>query len=205
MISLFLDTASNDIIISLFEDETKIDETIESNSKKLSSDFIPLLDSLLKQNNIDIKKIDRIYSVTGPGSFTGIRVGVTTAKLIAYCLNKEVVSISELEVMATTEVDSDYIVPIIDARRDAVYGGIYTKNLDNTFSDRRILVSDLKKELEGKNYCFVGDYEIDNIVKPKYNIEKIIKKHKNDAPVNPHLLNPNYLKLTEAEEKLNDN
>ena len=204
MISLFLDTASNDVIISLFKDETLIDEIVESNSKQLSSDFIPLLDKILKANNMDVKEIDRIYSVTGPGSFTGIRVGVTTSKLIAYCLNKEVVPISELEVMATTKVDADYVVPIIDARRDAVYAGIYTQNLKNILPDTRILLSDLKRELEGKNYVFVGDYEIEDIVKPKYNTVEIIKKHKNDPSVNPHLLNPNYLKLTEAEEKLND-
>lgn len=200
MKSLFLDTAASYIVISLFEDLNKIDEYIDENSKNLSKDFLPLVDNLLKKNNLKIQDINKIFVVVGPGSFTGIRVGVTAAKIIGYCLNTPVIPISELECMATTNTEYTYNVPVIDARRGYVYTGIYDSNLNEILEDTRISIEALKQKLDSKNYVLIGN--IDESIKPDYDITKIIKKHYNDKAVDAHLLNPNYLKLTEAEENL---
>src|SRR5699024_447559 len=98
------------------------------------------------------------------------------------------------ELLATTNTDTDYNVCLIDARRGYVYGAIYDKNLDSYFKEQHILLNDLEKEYPN-NYTIITDTD-------KIDIAKIIKKHENDEPINPHTLKPNYLKKTEAEENL---
>lgn len=202
MKSLFLDTASSHMIISILEDDKIIDEFIQNNSTDLSKIFVYELDKLLEKNKLKVQDIDQIYCVVGPGSFTGIRVGVAVAKIIGYCLNKKVIPVSELETLATTITNTKYIVPVIDARRGYVYAGIYDKNLKKIMKDQHILFDDLCEKLKNKDYVFVTTMNLENKMNPKPCIDKIITKHKKG--INPHMLNPNYLKLTEAEEKLND-
>ena len=91
---------------------------------------------------------------------------------------------------------------MIDARRENVFAGIYDKNLNNIMNDQLISYKQLSAKLND-SYEQIS-YDFDNMLNPKEDILKVINKHLNDLPVNPHLLNPNYLKLTEAEEKLND-
>ena len=206
MISLFIDTASTKLILLVFKDKEQISfDCIDSNND-LSGKVLDYLDKNLKNINLKISDIDQIYVVNGPGSFTGIRVGITIAKTIAYSLNKPIYTISELQLLATTETDKKYIVPLIDARRGYVYAGIYDKKLKNIVKDQYILYNDLteqiKKDYSVDDVCFVSYDSFEDSIEPKVNIEKIIKtKYK---PVNPHKVNPNYLKNTEAEEKLND-
>lgn len=156
---------------------------------------------------LDPKDIDNIFVTNGPGSFTGIRMGVTVAKTYAWALNIKIIPVSSLELMATTKVDKEYLVPIIDARRGYVYAGIYNEHLDIIMEDTYISIDELKKQLKDKSYKFISYDEFDllDTVKPKINILKIIDKHKKDKIVNPHLVNPNYLKLTEAEMNLKNN
>lgn len=202
MKSLFLDTASSHMIISILDNGKLIDQFIKNNSTDLSSIFVFELEKILKKNNITVQDIDQIYCVVGPGSFTGIRIGVTVAKTIGFCLNKKVIPVSELETLATTNVKTTYIVPVIDARRGYVYAGIYDQKLKPVMKEQRILLDDLLKELSGKDYTFVTNMDIENKINPKQNVEKITNKY--SKGINPHILNPNYLKLTEAEENLND-
>ena len=104
--------------------------------------------------------------------------------------------------MASTSSDKDFLVPMIDARRGNVFAGIYDKQLNNILQDQLISYEQLLKEIDNK-YEQIS-YHLENTLKPNGDILKVINKHLNDLPINPHLLNPNYLKLTEAEEKLND-
>lgn len=202
MKSLFLDTASSHMIITILDDGKIQDQFIQENSTDLSKIFVYELNKMLEKNKIKIQDIDQIYCVTGPGSFTGIRVGVTVAKIIGYCLNKKIVPISELEVLASTNADTKYIVPLIDARRGYVYAGIYNQKLKKIMPDQHILFTELCEKLRGKDYTFVTIMDVENKMNPHQNVDKIISKHKRG--INPHMLNPNYLKLTEAEEKFND-
>ena len=155
----------------------------------------------IEQSNITLNDLNKIFIVNGPGSFTGIRVGVTVAKTIAWALNKTIIPISSLELMATTNTEKKYIVPMIDARRGNVFSGIYDKNLKVIKKDSLINLNELKEKLND-DYELVSYDEITGSVNPKIDILKIIYKHLNDNGVNPHSLNPNYLKLTEAEEKM---
>ena len=197
MISLVIDTCTNNIVIGLLEDTKIIDKTIEVNDKDLSGKFIPMVEDLLSKNNITIQKIDTIFVAVGPGSFTGIRIGVTFAKVAAWSLNKKVIPFSSLELMATS-IESSIVVSTIDARRGYVFGGIYDSNLHPLHEDSYIELDKLKSIAD--SYDNVTYVSAEEDIKP--DITKLVERHLNDDGVNPHSLNPNYLKKTEAEEKL---
>lgn len=188
---LFIDT-SNSLIIGVVKDY-KLTYFINEDTKETSVKVMPYLDEALTKSNLDIKDINKIFVVNGPGSFTGIRVGVTIAKIISYCLNIPIIAINELELMASNNDTNS--VALIDARRGFVYGAIYDKDLNIIKEPVHILLTELEK-------FYPDEYKIIDTIEP--DIIRIIKKHENDEIINPHELKPNYLKLTEAEEKLND-
>lgn len=187
---LFIDTCSNCLIISTIINNKLDYFFIDKNNNDTSSKVM----RVLKEAVCDINTVDKIFVVNGPGSFTGIRVGVTIAKTIGFCLNIPIIKLSELELLATTKTDTKYNVSLIDARRRYVYAGIYDKDLNCYLEDQHILLNDIKYP---DSYTVIDNY--DNI-----DLLKIIKKHEFDEPINPHDLKPNYLKRTEAEEKLDD-
>lgn len=189
MISLFIDTSTNTSILALLIDSKIVNQiTIKSNND-LSNTIFSYLDELLKKSNILVDNIGKIYIVVGPGSFTGIRVGVTIAKTMAWSKKIDIIPLSSLEVIASSS-DKDTIIPYIDARRGYVFAGVYSNNLDAIMENKYIQFEELKS-------TYNGDF-IDN--RENANIEKIILKHQSDLPSNPHEINPIYLKLTEAEE-----
>ncbi len=208
MIQLFLDTSNCNLIVSLYKDDEKLYELIENTDNKVSNTLLAKVDFVLKQTKIDIKDIKEIYVVTGPGSFTGIRIGLTFAKVTAYLLNIKVIAVSELELLASGS-QSEYTLSLIDARRNYVYAGLYDKNGKNILKDQYIYLDELMNIINTK----YKDLDI-NIVSydtfanlscnvPNLDIKTVISRHKADDYINPHMLNPNYLKKTEAEEKLN--
>lgn len=209
MISLFIDTSHSRLIVSIV-DETKMkllsiyDEILKND---LSVKIFEVITDSMNHIGVFPDMIDKIYISTGPGSFTGIRIGITIAKTYAWSLNKTIIPVSSLEVLASSS-NSSIIVPVIDARRDFVYAGIYDKDLNVLKEDSYISTESLIKDIESKDYQVISDDEISYfpiITKPEVDILKIIKKHKNDIGMNPHEVNPRYLKVTEAEAKLNKN
>ncbi len=209
MINLFIDTCTKYLILALYKNNEIIEYFQMEADNNLSVLLLPKIDELLKKSNLEIKDVDKIYVSNGPGSFTGIRIGVTTAKTIAYGLNKEINTVSELEVLASVDTNKKYIVPLIGARRNYVYTGMYNNNLnieiENKYIDFDEFYNFLSKNYNINDILFVSNDSFNiNTEVPKINIWKIIEKHRKDESMNPHLVNPNYLKLTEAEEKLND-
>ena len=159
---------------------------------------MPIIKEAFTTANIKPQDIDKIFVTVGPGSFTGIRVGLTAAKVMAWSLKIPVIPISSLEVIASGTPGSHNIA-LIDARRGYVYAGGYDKKLTNYYKDCHILLTDIKEK--GK---YISYDAIKGCLKHNIDILKVIKKHEKNKGINPHRLNPNYLKLTEAEEKLND-
>lgn len=200
---LFIDTSTSYPIVSIIENnniKAMFNKKIDTD---ISVSIFSILDTMFKELNITPKDIKKIFIANGPGSFTGTRIGVTIAKVYGYSLNVDLIPVSTLEVLAGG-VNKDYIVPVIDARRGFVYAGIYDKDLNKIVDDRYISLDKLKEELEGKDYVLVSYDDIAGSIKPKIDLIKVINKHEKDIPVNAHGLNPNYLKKTEAEEKLSD-
>ena len=204
MNELFINTSTKKLVISIIIDNVVKYEHKSDNSNSLSSDIMPIIDEAFKNSNITPKDINTIYVTTGPGSFTGIRIGLTLAKVMAWSLKIKVVPISSLELMSSTNTDKKYIAPLIDARRDYVFAALYDNNLNPVISDSYILLDEFKAKLNDKDILFIShdNFEFETY-DSDYNVLKVVEKHRNDEGVNPHELNPNYLKLTEAEENLN--
>lgn len=207
MISLVIDTCNSNLTVALTRDNSILEIYNERIFTDLSTKIFPVMQEVFVKANIEPKDIDTIFVANGPGSFTGIRIGVTVAKTYAWALNKKIIPFSSLELMATTKVEEDYIIPVIDARRDFVYAGIYNKHLDTIMDDTYISIEALMKELEGKFYRMISYDEFKDIetINPEINVLKIVEKHKDDSGINPHSVNPNYLKLTEAEMNFKKN
>lgn len=206
MISLFLDTSYHNTIISIFKGKKELYFYEEENKQDLSEKLLPRLKEIMEGLHLYVTDIEKIYVVNGPGSFTGIRIGLTVAKTIAWSLNIPIVPISELEFLATTK-GATYIAPIIDARRNAVYAGLYTSSLQPVIEDGYYRKEEfLQKIKEFEEVTLVSFDAFDGIeVKlPKVNPTKIVEKYASAEGDSVHTLIPNYLKKTEAEEKLND-
>ena len=198
---LAIDTSSSNVTVSIIENNTILYEFKRKIDNDIASKILPLLERGFDGIGRSIKDTEKIFIVNGPGSFTGVRIGVTVAKTIAWALNIPVVPISSLELMATTKVGNKFIVPLIDARRGNVYAGVYDNDLNVVTDDKFVSISDILR-YDNSEYTFVSYDEIKGIetIKPETDTLKAINKHINDEGIIAHNLKPKYLKLTEAEE-----
>ena len=202
MISLFIDTALSFIRIAIFKDDSLIDFVNEKCEKNMSSLFDVRVRDLFNRNNLSLGEVDKIYTVTGPGSFTGIRVGMTFSKVLAFSLNKKITPISELQVLASSKGVSGTLASLIDARRGYVYAGCYDTDLNNIIEDKYILLDDFLSNNSNLSFISYDNFEHIYTNVPDIDFEKLIIKNRDKEQVDHHVLTPNYLKLTEAEEKL---
>lgn len=204
MIFLLIDSSTPYLVVSIVEDG-KI-KYIYNNKIEcdLSSKFMLIVEESFKKTGIKPVDIDKIFISTGPGSFTGIRISMTFAKIFAWSLKKDLIAFNTLELLASSSIDGD-VVTLIDARRDFVYSGIFNSELEPIIKEQYINLNELRKNEKFINsnhfvsYDEIGDI---NIEFPKIDVLRIINKHINDIPINPNELKPSYLKKTEAEEKL---
>ena len=192
MISLFIDTSLSDVSIALVKDNELLSEIKNSIPGQHSVYVTKYIEDVLKNCNLSPKDVDEIIVVNGPGSFTGIRIGVTIAKIFAYLKKIRIVSITSLQARAIGNT-SDYILSIIDAKHDNYYIGLYDKDYNKIMEKFSNIVEIEKIKSE---YSAL-------VVTPSnpYHIEEIIKYSKNLNSENPHTVNPVYLKLPEAMEK----
>jgi len=207
---LYLDTTSNFLYTGIVENDELICEKKICYNKDLSTMALATIVDMMKENNIKPIDINKIILVNGPGSFTGCRIGITIAKTYAWSLNIPITTISSLEAMALIKDNYDYYVPVIDARRDYVFAGIYDNEnnqiMKNQYVKKSVLETAIKNMTD--NFVFITNDDIElNGDKVNYDpdILSIVFKYKNKEDVNPHGIDAQYLKLTEAEEKLNDN
>ena len=205
---LYVDTSSDYLYSGIVINDVLVSECQEKLGKDLSKEALPRIIGVFKKANITPKDLDKIIVVTGPGSFTGIRIGVTIAKTIAWSLDIPIVPVSGLTAMALSNPMSDnYSMPLIDARRGYVYGALYDKDMNSVVEDTHIELEELKNKVKNNQPITVitnNDIEISyDVVKYNPDILKIVNYFKGREGVNPHLVNPIYLKKTEAEEKAN--
>ena len=202
MTLFYIDTTSSFLYTGIVKDNNLLIEKKENLGKDLSVYTVSIVSDMFMEVNINPSDIDKIIVVNGPGSFTGIRIGVTLAKILAWARNIPITTITSLEAMAKSIKTDKLIVPIINARREACYGAIY-ENDKEILKPGYMTIEKLKMILLGlnKEYIFVSSDSFSFDVE-KYNpdILNIVLSFKNKEEINPHLVNPNYLKLTEAEE-----
>lgn len=199
---LYIDTSSSYLYTGIVCDGKLISEVQENLQLDLSKLALPKIAEMFSENNLKPNDIDKIIAVNGPGSFTGIRVGLTIAKVYAWSLNIPIIPITSLEAMACSCEEDRMLVPIIDARRGYVYGAIY-KDDEEILKPQHIKLEILMEYLKDNNYVFItkDDITLDgDKCSYKPNILKIVNKFCQKKALNPHGVNPEYLKLTEAEE-----
>lgn len=158
-----VDTSSSALNIGVLEGQ-KILGTIQLNGiKNHSIIMLSNVDELLQKVQRTPHKMDRIVVTKGPGSYTGLRIGVTFAKTLAWTLKKELVGVSTLEAMAANVKEDGYIIPILDARRKNVYTGVYQRNgqqLIQVEKDRHVSLEkwcDFLKENGYQEGLFLGE------------------------------------------------
>ena len=210
MITLYLDTTSSFLYAGIIKDNKLLSEVKEHLGKDLSVYTLDRVSKMIEEANLTPKDINKIIVVNGPGSFTGIRIGVTIAKTYSWALGTKITTISSLDAMAVSSDFDGYKIPVIDARRDASYYGIYDKD-NNVVDENKYITNteivDKVSKLDGP-YVFISNettIEDNNIEKYYPNIEKIVNTYIDKEDINPHGVNPIYLKSTEAEEKANGN
>lgn len=131
---LNIDTATENAVISLSENEKIIDFAANNNQKDHASFLHPAIKSLLQKTGVSLTDLSAVAVTAGPGSYTGLRVGMASAKGLCYALNIPMITISTLEVIALSVInqtgdDNAYYSPLIDARRMEVFTAVYDASL----------------------------------------------------------------------------
>lgn len=205
MISLFLDTSSSYLNTAIVKDGKVLNSLYLYLERDMSKNTLLKIKEMMDSLELKPNDISNIVVVSGPGSYTGLRVGITIAKTYAWGLNKKLYTVSSLQNMATCIKEDCYIVPLIDARRGYFFAGVYDNNYNSVLEDNYIEKEELFNFLNtlNKPYKFVSIEDINDIDTIKYNpdIENLFAKVSFNL-VKPHELVPNYLKKTEAEENL---
>lgn len=158
MLILGISTSSNIASVALSKDAECIKELNINNNKTHSETLLPLINELLSETNIKLQDINLIACDNGPGSFTGIRIGISTVKAIAESLNIPVIAVSSLEGLAYNIHDSECICSLIDARNNQVYCGLFDSNhtlIGNYMADDINTILPVINQNQG--ISFVGD------------------------------------------------
>ena len=155
---LSIDTSSSNCATALLEDDKLIDENSLNNGKTHSENLIPLIDELLKRNNLGFNEIGLISVSIGPGSFTGIRIGIASIKAIAQVHNIKIAGVTSLETLARIDESPRNKVCLIDCKNDQVYFAAFDKDynlIDDYKADDINNLLDTLKKFEGS--VFIGD------------------------------------------------
>lgn len=203
MISLFIDTSYKSLFVGIVDGNNVIDKICTMAEANFSEKLVPIIKEIVDKNNICLDKIDKLFVTVGPGSFTGIRIGLAVCKTLTFALNKRIIPISSLEFMATTKVNTKYKIPLIDARHGKIFAGVYDEDNNCIVPDSYTSIEEITSKISA-DFTYISYDNLTNtdVIIPEYNVLDIIKKHIDDKDFNCHEVNPNYLKKTEAEEKL---
>ncbi|MDD2426967.1 MAG: tRNA (adenosine(37)-N6)-threonylcarbamoyltransferase complex dimerization subunit type 1 TsaB [Eubacteriales bacterium] len=162
MIILASDTSGTSISVALCRSGQILDEILEKTRMQHASRLQPAVNEILERNRLSLQDIDLFATTTGPGSFTGIRIGLAAVMGMAYGTGKEVFGISSLAALAAA-VSPEYsvVAPVLDARGGRVYSGVYQNGSSLIAESPREIVTFLEllaaKYSRGEEIIFVGD------------------------------------------------
>lgn len=156
---LAIDTSTTHSSCAVMDDNNIVGDFSINQSMSHNEILLVMVDEMLKKLNVDIEDIDLFVAVTGPGSFTGIRIGVTVVKALAMALNKPIVAVNTLEALSFGVFSDKKKIPLIDARGERVYYGVYEGiNNENIVSPALLTIDELLEEfLDKGEFVFVGD------------------------------------------------
>ncbi len=223
---LSIDSSSVTASVAITENGKILSEHFINNGLTHSQTLMPMVEETLKDSGILIKAIDLFAITNGPGSFTGVRIGIASVKGMADALNKKCIAVSTLEAIAEPLKKEDVIAcAVMDARCNQVYTALFNKG-NRLCEDKAVLIDELGDELKkyDKKIVFIGDgsilcYEkLHKIIQECGVAEENIRyihassvgfvaeeKIKNDEEsISSANLVPFYLRLPQAERELNN-
>ncbi|QNO14546.1 tRNA (adenosine(37)-N6)-threonylcarbamoyltransferase complex dimerization subunit type 1 TsaB [Alkalicella caledoniensis] len=228
MLCLSMETSTKTCSVALVDDNKTLGEIRINSEHTHSQKLMPAVDMLLKSVEKKLDDVELIGVAVGPGSFTGLRIGISTAKGLAYGRKIPVVGISTLEGLAlSTNNHEATVVPILNARRNQVYTAIFKYNISSyarLLEDSIIKLDELigkLNELEGE-FIFTGDgvpvfseqitmalgdrakfISQYNCIPSAVSIGQIaLEQYKLKGGDDPFTLKPEYLRLSEAERNI---
>ena len=207
---LAFDTSSKALSLAILEDKQVLAETTINIKKNHSITLMPAIDFLMASLDWTPKDLDRIVVAEGPGSYTGLRIAVATAKTLAHTLNIELVGMSSLLALVPYQQEGLF-VPLMDARRNNVYAGFY-ENAKPVMPEAHLSFERVIELIKGASQVtFVGEVGpfVEQIQEhlPRTNYKETLPNAANLALLawdkeadSLHDFVPNYLKRVEAEE-----
>lgn len=220
---LAIDTSTSVLGVGLASEETIIGEYVTNIKRNHSTRVLPAIEFMLDDVGYTLQDIDKIVVAEGPGSYTGLRIGVTIGKTLAWTLQIPLSGVSSLQVMAASgRYFPGYVSPLMDARRGNVFTGLYRYEEDKlvqVIEDQHISAEDWARRLTSYDepVLFLGN----DVPLHKETFQAILQNRAQfpavplniqrpgelallgkDAPETPaHSFVPNYLRLAEAEAK----
>ena len=218
---LSIETSGKVCAVALSEDNNLIKEEIIEDENTHSVKLMPLVDKLLNENNTMVADIDLFACDIGPGSFTGIRIGVSTVKAFLDVTNKKAVGVTSLEILAESVEEDGIICSLIDAKNQNVYCGIFEKNKNNLEQIEDLRFDNINNIIKfvkniNKKIIFVGDGSIahKDVIECELENAKVIQKstlnarnigriafRNKEKAVDTHNLKPLYLRQSNAERE----
>lgn len=190
---LILDTSSKQLAIGIYKDDELLYKNQYYAWLRQSEMAIPEIEKAINELKIDLREVTRIVASIGPGSYTGVRIALTIAKVMALTLNIPLFTVSSLQALAGK---NDKVISIMDARSKRVYIGVYDKGVE-VVKDTIFTLEELKKyQEEHQDYQLIGELsalgEEDSVISLIENMHELAK---DKQPVNSvHEVKPVYLK-----------
>lgn len=215
---LSLDSTAVTASVALTDNESVLKSEFVNSGLTHSETLLPMIKRVMQGHSFS--ELDGIAVTAGPGSFTGVRIGIATVKGLAFSLSTPCYSVSTLEAIAYNFVDCDCIVcAVMDARRMQFYNALFKVEngvVSRLCEDRAIGIDELRNELaDMKSVVIAGDgaklcYEnlgLDGCAlapqdKLYQNAVGVARTIKNKTPITPEQLVPVYLRLSQAEREL---
>lgn len=184
MYTLFIDTHSELITVALYNQDNYYEKVQESHYEHAVY-LTPMIDSILKENGLSVKDIKNIVAVNGPGSFTGIRIGLSVAKTMAYSLNIPIYLVSTLVSYLVSDENMCDKTCIMEDNK-----GYYVCGFDK----------DNNQVIEEQYIEDINDFKDKYQVPLKLNVIKVINYALKGKRVDAHLVRANYVKKIEVEK-----
>lgn len=214
--TLFIDSSRKSLSVALANEDKLVFVSNVNSYSKHSNFLMNEISKILNKFNLKPEDIDNYVILNGPGSFTGVRVGVTVSKTLAWTLSKKIYTINNLEALKVG-IKDDIIISVIPDKNDFSYVGIY----DDKTEEKYLSIDDDLLNIHNKSITIVSmesstylnnlieKLSKSNDVKTKiiddYDYINVINYALSKESINPHLVKPLYLKKIDAEKKKNDN
>lgn len=145
MIRLAFDTSNKPLVVVLADDQKILASYVKEQPESHSTILLPVINQLLKEQNLKIEEIDQLIIASGPGSFTGLRIGATVAKVMAKGLEIPLIPVSSLAAIAAEQKMAGNTAVYFDARNDNVFAGIYTAENQKLIEDQHLSFQQFKQ------------------------------------------------------------